>query len=139
MKRINVIYLLVSLLSGAGLTGCNKFIEIGATQNQLVTSSVFADTAPAESAVLGMYSKVANGFPGTDMGTATTLFNGMSSDEGQYVYTFYDEFFQNALTPSFYYIDGYWSGIYNDIYTANALIAGDSTSSLPASYKARTI
>ena len=139
MKRINVIYLLVSLLSGACLTGCNKLIEIGAPQNQLVTSSVFADTATAEAAVLGMYSKVANGFPGTDMGTATTLFNGMSSDEGQYIYTFYDEFFQNSLTPSFYYIDGYWSGIYNNIYTANSLILGDSTSSLPASYKARTI
>jgi starch-binding outer membrane protein, SusD/RagB family len=139
MKRINLIYLLASLLSGAGLTGCNKLIEIGAPLNQLVTSSVFSDTATAESAVLGMYSMVANGLGGVDMGTATSMFNGMSSDEGYYFQTYYDEFFQNALTPSFYYIDSYWSGIYTDIYNANSLIAGDSASSLPASYRARVI
>jgi starch-binding outer membrane protein, SusD/RagB family len=139
MKRINLIYLFASLLFGTGITGCNKLIEIGAPQNQLVTSSVFSDTVTVESAVLGMYSKVANGYPAMDMGTATTLYNGMSSDEGYYFQTYLDAFTQNALTSNFYYIDGYWSGIYNNIYTANSLIAGDSSSSLSASYRARTI
>ncbi len=139
MKRINLIYLLVSILLGAGLLGCNKLITIGAPQDQLVTSSVFTDTVTVEAVVLGMYSKLANYNPGTDMGTATTLYNAMSSDEGYYFQTYLDAFYQNALTPTFYYVDGYWTGVYNIIYAANALIAGDSTSSLPASYNARTI
>jgi starch-binding outer membrane protein, SusD/RagB family len=139
MKRINLIGLLAFALSGVGLTGCNKLIEIGAPQNQLVTSSVFTDTATAESAVLGMYTKLANPSPGTDMGTSTSLYNGLSADEGYYFPTFYDAFTQNALTSAFYYIDAYWSEVYNIIYTANSLITGDSASSLPASYKARTI
>ena len=140
MKRITLIGLLVFVLFGAGLTGCKKLIEIGAPQNQLVTSSVFTDTVTVEAAVLGMYTKAANYNPGTDFGTATTLYNGMSSDEGYYFPTYLDAFTQNALTPTVYYIDGYWSNLYNIIYTANSLIAGDSaSSSLPVSYKARTI
>jgi hypothetical protein len=88
-----------------------------------------------------MYSKLANGYLGTDPGTATSLFNGLSADEGyHFSYTFYDDFKNNSLTPNTYYLEPYWSGFYNIIYTANALIQGDSASpSLPASYKARTI
>ena len=140
MKKIIFIYISAILFICAGLTGCNKLIEIGPPQNQLVTGSVFTDTTTAESAILGLYSKLANGGPGQDMGTATSLFNGLSADEGYYFpFTFYDDFTNNALTPNFYYIDGYWSGVYSNIYTANALMEGDSISSLPAAYKARTV
>jgi hypothetical protein len=140
MKKIISIYLSLLLVFCMGLLGCNKLIQIGAPQNQLVTGSVFSDSITVESAVLGLYSKVANGFPGTDMGTATTLFNGLSADEGyHFAYTFYNDFLNNSLTPMFYYIDGYWSGLYSNIYTANALVIGDSASSLPASYRSRTV
>jgi hypothetical protein len=141
MKKIISIYLSAILLVCTGLTGCNKLIQIGAPQNQLVTSSVFADTLTVESAVLGLYSKVANGGPGTDMGTSTSLYNGLSADEGYYFPAFYgyDVFTNNALTPTFYNIDAYWSGVYNNIYTANSLLIGDSSSSLPAAYRVRVM
>jgi hypothetical protein len=138
MKKGFSIYLSILLLLCAGLTSCNKLIEVGTPQNQLVTASVFNDTITVESAVRGLYSKVANGGPGTDMGTATSLFDALSADEGyHFSYTFYNDFLNNALTPNYYYIDGYWSGIYNNIYTANSLLAGDSSSSLPPAYRAR--
>jgi len=140
MKKILSIYLALILLLCTGLTSCNKLIEIGTPQNQLVTASVFNDTATVESAVLGLYSKLANGGSGTDMGTATTLFDALSADEGyHFSYTFYNDFLNNALTPNTYYVDAYWSGTYNIIYTANSLLLGDSTSSLPAAYRARII
>ncbi|MBS1605473.1 MAG: RagB/SusD family nutrient uptake outer membrane protein [Bacteroidetes bacterium] len=139
MKQRSLIYSI--LFTGLTLSGCNKLIEIGTPRNQLVTASVFTDTVTVESAVLGLYSKLANGSPGMDPGTATSLYNGLSADEGyHYSFTFYDDFKNNSLNANVYYLDSYWSGFYNIIYTANALIQGDSaSSSLPAPYKARTI
>jgi hypothetical protein len=123
MKNNPSIYLFAVLLTGLILTGCNKLIEIGTPKNQLVTESVFKDTISVEAAVIGMYSKLANYNPGTDIGTATSLFNGLSADEGYYYPgTFYDDFKNNALTPIVFYIDGYWSNLYNVIYTANSVL-----------------
>jgi len=140
MKNIACIYLLFSLVAAAGLSGCNKMISIGTPRNQLVSEAVFTDTATAEAAVLGVYSRVANSIIGSDIGTATSLYNGLSADEGTYfTQGLYDQFTQNALQSSFYYVDFYWTSFYTVIYDANALIAGDSASSLPAGYKARTI
>jgi hypothetical protein len=140
MKNNSSIYLFAVLLTGLILTGCNKLIEIGTPKNQLVTESVFKDTISVEAAVIGMYSKLANYNPGTDIGTATSLFNGLSADEGYYYPgTFYDDFKNNALTPIVFYIDGYWSNLYNVIYTANSVLEGTSASSLPDAYKNRVM
>ncbi|OQP56392.1 RagB/SusD family nutrient uptake outer membrane protein [Niastella populi] len=140
MKKNQSIYLFVVLLSGIVFTACNKLIGIGAPKNQLVTESVFKDTISIEAAVLGMYSKLANYNPGTDVGTATSLFNGLSADEGYYFPgTFYDDFKNNALTPTLYYIDGYWSNLYNVVYTANSIMEGAGAAALPEGYKNRVM
>lgn len=140
MKKIAYICLLVSLAAATGLAGCNKMISIGTPQNQLVSGAVFTDTVTAEAAVLGVYSRVANPIIGSDIGTVTSLYNGLSADEGTYfTQGLYDQFTQNALLSNFYYVDFYWTSFYTVIYDANALIAGDSASSLPAGYKARAI
>lgn len=140
MKKIFCIYLLTAFLLSTVLTGCKKLIAIGTPQNQLVSGSVFTDTVTAEAAVIGMYAKAANLNPGVDFSEATCMFDGLSSDEGYfYPYNLYDPFTQNALTPSFFYPDLYWSSLYNTIYSANALISGDSVSSLPPAYIARTV
>lgn len=128
------------MLCGIQFTACNKLIEIGAPQNQLVTGSVFKDTATVEAAMLGMYSKLANFNSGTDVGTATSMYNGLSADEGYYFPgSYYDNFRNNALTPTSNYIDSYWANLYNIIYTANAILEGDSAAALPAGYKSRTM
>ncbi|HEY4208443.1 MAG TPA: RagB/SusD family nutrient uptake outer membrane protein, partial [Puia sp.] len=138
MKKITYITLLAILLSGMGLTGCNKLIEIGVPKDQLASNSIFTDTSTAEAAVAGMYSIFANGNPGLNTGTATTLYNMLSADEAYcYAYTFYDDFTNNSLTSQTYYVDGYWNGVYGVIYNANAIIEGAPASSLPDSYKGR--
>jgi hypothetical protein len=140
MKKAFCISLFIVFLVSMVLTGCKKLISIGTPQDQLVTSSVFTDTVTAEAAVIGMYAKAANLNPGVDFSEATCLFDGLSSDEGYFFpYTLYDPFTQNALTPSFFYPDLYWQSLYNTIYVANALISGDSASSLPPAYVARTV
>ncbi len=139
MKKITSICILGLLAATAGLTGCKKLIEISAPENQLVTSSVFTDSMTAEAAVDGMYSKAANGYPQSDMGTATTFYNALSADEGYYFpFTSYDPFTQNAYTPTYIFIDNYWISMYGVIYSSNSLMQGDSTSSLPLAYRTRT-
>lgn len=140
MKNIFLLYFLTALVLSTALTGCKKLISIGTPQNQLVTSSVFTDTVTAEAAVIGMYAKAANLNPGIDFSEGTCLFDGLSSDEGYYFpNTLYDPFTQNALTSSFFYPDLYWQSLYNTIYAANAVISGDSASSLPPAYIVRTV
>jgi starch-binding outer membrane protein, SusD/RagB family len=140
MKKISAIYLFAALLFGIGLTGCNKLIEIGTPENQLVTANVYKDTITMEAAMLGLYSKIANFNTALDVGTATSLFNGLSADEGYYYpAAIYDEFKNNALTPNVFYLDGYWANWYNIIYAANAIMeGGNASASLPDAYKART-
>jgi len=140
MKKISAIYLFAAMLPGFVLVGCNKLIETGTPENQLVTANVYKDTITMEAAMLGLYSKIANFNGALDAGTATSLFNGLSADEGYYYPgSFYDEFRNNALTPNVFYLDGYWANWYNIIYTANAIMEGGSSSaSLPDAYKART-
>ncbi|SFO60445.1 RagB/SusD domain-containing protein [Chitinophaga sp. YR627] len=138
MKKQLSIYTYILLLTGTVMTSCKKLIEIDAPADQLVTSSVFLDTLTADAAMTGMYSRAANPNPGTDMGTATSMFNSMSADETYcYIYNFYDDFTNNALTPQIYYVDALWGTLYNNIFTANSVIAGLSGSPLPEGYKTR--
>ena len=64
------------------LAGCDDLIEIDAPNDQLVSQKVFQDTSSINSAVLGMYTKVANPERTQGgLGTTTTLFNGLLGDE----------------------------------------------------------
>lgn len=139
MKQTINIKWMVVILAGMLLTACNKMIEIGPPKDQLASSSVFLDTATANAAVLGMYSKVANPWLSpSDLGTMTSMFNCLSADEAyHYVYTFYDPLKNNALTPDFYYTDAYWTYIYSNIYFANTVVEGATASSLPDAYRTR--
>ncbi|MDD7884559.1 RagB/SusD family nutrient uptake outer membrane protein [Flavivirga sp. 57AJ16] len=138
MKKINkyIKSVILVLFIGFSLISCEDLIEIDIPNNQLVTASVFQDTATVNSAVLGMYAKVANP-DGTQggLGTIAAMFNGMSADEIHHFYTFlYGEFVTNTIETNSVYVAGYWSFLYRDIYTANAIIEGLNKSSLSKSY-----
>jgi starch-binding outer membrane protein, SusD/RagB family len=136
MKRL-FIYTWILLLA---ITSCKKLIEIGPPVDQLASNSVFLDTIAADAALVGMYSKVANPFPGNDIGSGSTMFNSMSADETYcYAFNFYDDFTNNSLSSQVYYVDAIWSKLYSDIYSANDIIEGMSKSSLPEGFKKRTI
>src|SRR5688572_12451007 len=119
------------LIIVVSISACNKLIEIGPPKDQLVSGSVFEDSLTAEAALTGMYAKIANMNPGTDLPSAVAMYNGMSADEiYHFAYTFYDPFKNNSLTPFEYYPDGFWTGLYNNIYIANAVIEGSSNPAL---------
>ncbi|WP_245777053.1 hypothetical protein [Sinomicrobium oceani] len=125
MKRHSNIYILFIVVIMTFIS-CEDLIEIDTPHNQLVTDNVFKDTTTIHAAVLGMYAKMANP-DGTQggLGTNATMFNGMSADEIHHFYSFlYGEFVTNSLLPDNIYVDNYWGFIYNNVYTANALIEG---------------
>jgi len=63
------------------LTGCEKFVELGAPPTQVEASDAFQSDASAQSAVLGLYANN-SGLHG--MVSYYSLYPGMSADDLQY-------------------------------------------------------
>lgn len=123
IKYTTVIMILLSLLS---VTSCKKFVENGTPPSSLTESNVFVDSATATSAVLALYSRIANGNPQNN----TLLFNtnrygSMSADEGYYLTTStYDNFKNNTLAAGNAAYGGLWFDAYQNIGRANYCISG---------------
>ena len=107
------------------LTSCKKLLEVEPPKNQLVTSTVFADSLDATSAVVGIYVNIMRGLSSPNFGNgAITVNTGFSSDE---IYPVggtanENELYANAITPNNGLID--WSFAYKIIYQATACIEG---------------
>lgn len=108
-------------------TGCKKFVQVGAPPTQLVTSSVFDNSATATAALTGVYAQMANNGESYWM----ALNNGLLADEfmnystdNQNIQLYTDE--MTALVSP----NTRWYAIYNYIYQANAVIEGLSNSGL---------
>lgn len=101
-------------------SGCKKFVRTSAPTTQLVSSSVFSNSATATSALLGIYIQMFNN------GESWTIAEdqGLLSDE----LTNYSpmssqiQLYTNAMLPSSNL--GEWNHGYNYIYQANAIIEG---------------
>jgi hypothetical protein len=108
-------------------TGCKKFVQIGPPPTQLVTSSVFDNSATATSALTGIYAQMAN----AGESYYIALNNGLLADEFMNYSTqqsniqLYTDEMTAVVSP-----DSRWSPIYNYIYQANAVIEGMSNSGL---------
>ena len=124
-----VLYILIVLI--VLLCSCKKAIEVDVPKNQLVTATVFKDSADATAAVVGMYTSMmqfsttlnfANG--------AITIYSGLASDELQYTST--DpailNFYTNTIAPENSLNNNLWRYAYEIIYHANACIEGLSAS-----------
>ena len=101
--------------------GCKKFVQVDAPPTQLVTSTVFDNSATATSALTGIYAQMANNGESYWM----ALNNGLLADEfmnystnNQNIQLYTDEM-TAAISPN-----SRWSEIYNYIYQANAVIEG---------------
>lgn len=106
-------------------------IEVDAPKNQLVTSTVFKDSADATAAVVGMYTSImqfsttinfANG--------AITIYSGLASDELQTTSTTAAvlNFYNNTISPENSLNNELWRYAYEIIYQANACVEGLSAS-----------
>lgn len=108
----------IALLSLCFL-GCTKFVAVNPPTTELVTASVFNNSATATSAQLAIYSKmyannespnlaIQTGFLGDEL----TNYNTSSS---------YVQLYTNSMTAS--QVPGPWVDAYNYIYQANAIIS----------------
>ncbi len=123
MKKFNQhrIELLLGALLMVSIAGCKKFVEIDPPPTQLVTASVFNNTATATSAQFTIYQAMSSGDSYN-----VAFYSGLLSDELK-VYgsnSFKITLYQNAMgtSPSSGTFNE-WNNPYKYIYQANAIIA----------------
>ena len=125
-KRIAIYLFLIQFY----FTGCKKFVQIDPPQTQLVTASVFNNSASATSAQTAIYSEMVENSESAQI----SLNLGLLSDELTNYFTdpghvqYYTNAMQAASSP------GPWVDAYNYIYQANAIISAmkDNSSLSPA-------
>lgn len=106
---------------------CTKMIAIAPPTSTITTAEVFADSADATAALLGLYSSV--GSTGKNLSLTNgglSVYTGSSADElipfGQIGLNY---FYLNAIPPDYAALETYfWTPGYKIIYNANACIEG---------------
>jgi hypothetical protein len=125
------ITLIAFILSGI-LSGCNKLIDVDLPVDKLVTSSVFADSATAQSAMNGVYSQmynVSNGSTGASVFSSDiSILPAESADELVPVQNTFDQFATNGLITGNANVINFWANCYNIIYLSNNIIEGSQAS-----------
>lgn len=124
-NKIKYIIIYFSLVTIFFTTSCKKLITVDYPINQLGSKTVYNSDANAISAVSGLYSSMSTNATSL-IGSGTTIFGGLSSDELHNASSItYDDFFNNALTSSTSALElNIWTPAYNYIYQANSIIEG---------------
>jgi hypothetical protein len=132
MKNLKKLYVIIAIILFQFSLSCKKMVEVVSPRNQLITSQVFADSADATAAVLGMYLRMVN--TATSFRFANggiTLYTGLTSDELST--TTGDpteiEFYSNSITRENAQVASLWTDAYRIINQANACIEGITASS----------
>jgi hypothetical protein len=132
--RRSILYITILLL-----TGCTKLIEVKAPVDQLVTSTIFQDSATAHAAISGLYAELYNAINGNGAGSIfayrITTLPARSADELTPLQNTFDNFYTNSLVPTDPDVSEMWSMPYTFIYYANSVIEGLDGSSLSATLK----
>ncbi|MFP9097753.1 RagB/SusD family nutrient uptake outer membrane protein [Flavobacterium sp. RHBU_24] len=114
---------------------CDSFTEVDLPSSQLAAPAVYESNATATAALMDIYAKI------RDRGLLTGYATGVSQQLGLYsdelvMYGGDPSFYNNTVLPSSYEISELWNSSYNQVYAANAVIGGvSSSSSLSASEK----
>lgn len=119
MKRLKY-FMILSLFLGFG---CNKMVDVNTPPSVLYASAVFSDSANVKSAVLGLYGGIEKTNTYNEW---LTLLNSLYADETTSIS--YPTFLANTLSPSGMEVDDIWVENYTNIYNANAIIEGVSSS-----------
>ncbi len=101
------------------ITSCKKFVEIPPPQTQLVTNSVFNNSASATAALTSVYTQMFNNTESYKISQA----NGLLSDELKNYSTRapQTQYYANAMVST-QSSTGQWSNAYSYIYQANSII-----------------
>lgn len=104
-------------------SSCDKFVEIPESKNQIETDVVFADSAIATSALLGVYYTL--GSP-TSAVSFHNKYMSLYSDEYLYTSSFPSpmQFGQSKLLPDNFDNTFLWNNLYSVVYQCNSLIEG---------------
>lgn len=109
------------------ISGCKKFVEIPPPKNQLANPAIFADSANATAAILGLYVNMVQNF---ELGFASggiTVYTALCADELKLSSSNnIDEldFYNNSISTNNFINSGLWIKGYNLIYEVNACIEG---------------
>lgn len=112
------------------LFGCKKLLDVPKSSSLVLTKDVFANNETATSAVLGLYNKMVTLNLSISNG-GLSIYPALSADELASAgnQTSYDTFLFNAILPTDGIINNnFWSTSYKNIYHANAILEGLSTS-----------
>ena len=104
------------------LASCKKLIEVGPSKTELLTTSVFKDSATVQSTLGGLYDSFAPQ-SGSYRNSISTLM-GLSADELQFVGNTFNSFTNNAILSTDDYAARIWEESYKTIYVANAILEG---------------
>lgn len=128
---LRLVYRVTLSLTTIVFFSCSKLVEVAPPADKITRSSVFESDATAQSAMVGIYTKmVSSNFLFTSGGT--TLFTGLLSDElyNSASSSEYDEFANNALSAGNSLANyDFWTTAYNIVYSTNSIIEGLQTSS----------
>ena len=118
------------------ICSCNKLVDVKLPVDELVSSTVFADSATAVSTVNGMYSQLYNGDGNSIYGYRISTLPAESADELMPVKNSFDQFYSNSLVAGNSDVSDLWSQSYHVIYLANSIIDGlQASKTLSASLK----
>lgn len=115
------------VLAALAAHSCDDFLEPDAPNSQLNSGNVFETRATATAAMTGIYARM------RDTGLLTGSTNGLSNLLGMYgdEMDFYGAaetdaslFYQNSVLPSTATVRSLWNAAYNQVYAANAMLAG---------------
>lgn len=140
MKTLNILYIIIILLLLKTAISCEKLVEVEIPNNQITTGQVFEDVQTANAALAGLYAGIRDNSPiagdqaGKLLGTYTDDLDCYATTSTNGVFDIY----RNQQIDANSTIYSYWSGAYQNIYTANAIIEGaENSSSLPTTEKNR--
>ncbi|MBS1563737.1 MAG: hypothetical protein JST39_05075, partial [Bacteroidetes bacterium] len=116
----------------AAFSSCSKLLTVPVPDNQLISATIYTDSATALSALSGLYSMLyhGNGTGASIYSARMTILPSLLADEMHSVQTSTDQFENNNLSVANGDVDQIWSQNYNLIYTANSIIEGVQASTL---------
>lgn len=111
---------------------CEPFVEVDVPNDRITGTTVFSDDQTALSALNGLYSQLFNTSFAAGGNRSVTFLSGLSGDNFTMTSVTAEmvEFADNEIFPSNSFNLDLWSGAYNTIYMANALIEGAESSTV---------
>ncbi len=131
MRIKHLLFFSSLLLVSTALHSCEDFVAVDTPDYKLDSQSVYDNDHSAESALNGLFNQLFNtSFSGGGAQSVSYL-TGLSADNYTLTSTTQDinEFYRNKISPDNNYNLSLWSGAYNIIYQANALLKGVSGNS----------